>query len=183
VYSTTVHEITTSLKNTIDIIPVGGNHAVRPFIGSGCLDNVVRMSDNVDGGWTELTHWDTEADSPAIGFVPIVKSKVLRIGTTTNPTTTFQLPRAGAYFLSVQIIEESGAHLRGGLYRIVYDTGSLQSVELLGTQWTVGASAPSVLDLAVASTGVVTQTSTADSFAWDIQYYITSMANNRYADF
>lgn len=175
--------ITTSLRNYIEIIPAGQNQSLRPFVNSGCLDNVFRMHDTVVGKWSNLTWWTTESDSPAMGFVPVMKTKVYRIGTTTNPTTTFQLPRAGVWMGSCQLMDSTGAHVLGGYYRIVYDAGSLQSVELQGTTWTVGGSAPSAINLAVSSAGVVTVTSTAGSAAWDIEYDFMCMGNNRYADF
>jgi len=175
--------ITASHRNQVDIVPIGQNHKLRPFNETGCLDNVVRLRDNVSGKWSERSHWTTEADSPAIGFESIKKSKVYRIGTSTDPTTTLQLPRAGVWVGTVQIIEASGAHLRGGYYRIVWDAGALQSVELLGTQWTVGASPPTVLNLAVSAAGVVTVTTTAPNASWDIVYDFQSLGNNRYADY
>jgi len=174
---------TTSHRNQFYVNLVGQNHKVRPFAEDGCLDNVMQVRDNVIGKWTEKSWWVTEANSPAMGYESIKKSKVYRIGTSTNPTTTLQLPRAGVWVGTVQIIEASGAHLRGGFYRIVWDAGALQSVELLGTQWTVGASPPSVLNLAVSAAGVVTVTTTAPNAAWDIVYDFQSLGNNRYADY
>lgn len=172
-----------SSGNSIYINPIGPNHRVRPFVNNGSLNNDIQIRDNVTGIWSNLSQWTTEADSPAIGFLPIKKTKVYRIGTTTNPTTTFQLPRAGVWVGVCSLIEASGAHSLSGLYRIAWDAGSLQSVELLGTQWTIGASAPTVLGLAVSNAGVVTVTSTAGSASWDIQYDLTCMGNYRYADF
>lgn len=178
-----VNLITSSLRNVIEVTPIGQNHTLRPFVNDGCTGNVIRMFDNVAGKWSNLTHWTTEADSPSIGFAPIVKTKVYRIATTTDPTTTFQLPRAGVWVGTVSLMDSSGAHSLSGRYRIAWDTGSLQSVELIGTQWTVGASAPTVLGLAVSNAGVVTVTSTAGSAAWDIQYHFSCEGNYRYADF
>lgn len=178
-----VNLITTSLRNVIDITPIGQNHAIRPFVNNGCTDNVIRIFDNVSGKWSNLTHWTTEADSPAIGFQPIVKTKVYRIGTSTNPTTTFQLPRAGVWVGALSLMDSSGAHSLSGRYRVCWDTGSLQNVELIGTQWTVGASAPTALGLAVSNAGVATVTSAASSAAWDIQYHFSCEGNYRYADF
>jgi hypothetical protein len=186
--STTIapcNTLSSSHRNIIEITPVGENQAVRPVNGDGCEDNVFRIFDNVVGKWSNSTFWTTEADSPAIGYESIKKSKVYRIagGAHTNPTTTFQLPREGVWIGVAQLIEGNGLHMRGGMYRIAWDAGSLQSVELLGTEWTVGASAPSAMSLAVSSAGVVTVTSTANSFSWDMQYDFQSMGNYRYADF
>ena len=184
--STTVYPfrtLTSAHRNVITVDPIGSNQALAPTNGDGCDDNVFRLRENVIGEWTKTVMWTTEADSPAIGYEPIVKARKWVVAApAANPTDTFQLPRAGLWLGKVELHHPNGSHLRGGLYAITWDADTLADVQLIGVQYTKGASAPSVLDLSVAATGVVTFTSTAGNGNWDFQYHFIGLGNNRYAD-
>lgn len=122
--------------------------------------------------------YDTNEFTPASGNAVIWEGarqyqSSKSLGTTTNPTGTIQLPRAGAYLLNLTLVTSDGNHARSGLYWVVFDdAGSFDytTAQLIGTQISKGGSAPSALGLAVDKDGLCTVTSTADSLAWLLRY-------------
>lgn len=94
------------------------------------------------------------------------------IGTTTNPTTTFQLPKDGAYIVSLTLIESALDHARTSMWWVVWDndTNDFTVATEMVTAATKGASAPSAMALTVDNAGLCTVTSTAGSATWSLRY-------------
>lgn len=100
-------------------------------------------------------------------------TSLISIGTTTDPTTTFQLPKEGAYLVNINLRRSDNAFSRAGLYWVVFDDAGndYTTAQLIGTQITKGGgSAPSALTLAVSNVGLCTVTSTAASQLWWLDY-------------
>lgn len=122
--------------------------------------------------------YDADEFTPANGNTVIWESarqyqSSQNLGSTTNPTTTFQLPKQGAYLVHINLISSDFNHARAGLYWVVCDDASVSdftTAALIGSQITKGGSAPSVLTLAVDKDGLCTITSTAGSNTWLLQY-------------
>lgn len=100
------------------------------------------------------------------------------IGVTTNPTTTIQLPKDGAYLVSLTLIESALDHARSSLWWVVWDndTNDFTTTEEIVTAATKGGSAPSAMALAVDNAGLLTMTSTAGSATWSLRYGYKQMS-------
>ncbi len=146
-----------------------------------------RIALGATGTQSRNTFWcsgDSTVDYDANEFTPATSNAVIwesarqyqsssSLGTTTNPTDTFQLPMPGAYLVHLNVISSDANHALAGLYWVVWDnaaTNDFTTAQLIGTQITKGASAPTVLGLAVDSAGLCTMTSTAGSNTWLIKY-------------
>lgn len=175
---------TNSHRNRLDVYPMGQNQAVRPFTATGCLNNVVRIHEKPLDAWTNNTWWTTESDSPALGYEGIKKSKAYRVTNPgADPSTTIQLPREGTWIGTITYVDTTTNQLLGGLYKIVWDAGTLQFAERIGPQWSKGSAAPTAMSVSVSATGVVTVSANAASFGWDIVYDLQNFGNLRYADY
>jgi hypothetical protein len=133
---------------------------------------------------TFYTEGDSTVDLDLAEFTPASGNAVVfrgarqyqsqkTIGTTTNPTTTIQLPKPGAYLLHVNLISSDKNHSRAALYWVVFDDAAVNdftTAQLVGTQITKGGSAPSVLGITTDNAGLITLTSTAGSNTWLLLY-------------
>ena len=122
--------------------------------------------------------YDSNEFAPASGNAVIWESSrayqsLITIGSTTNPATTFQLPKPGGYLVNINLKTSDANHARSGLYWVVFDDASANdfiTAQLIGTQISKGGVPPSVLTLAVDNAGLCTVTSTAGSNTWILSY-------------
>lgn len=127
--------------------------------------------------------FDTNEFTPASGNAVIWGSarqyqSNKSIGVTTNPTTTFQLPKDGAYLVSMTLIESALDHARSSMWWVLWDndTNDFTTTQEIVTAATKGGSAPSAMALAVDNAGLCTMTSTAGSATWSLRYGYRQMS-------
>jgi hypothetical protein len=95
------------------------------------------------------------------------------VGSGANPTTTFQLPKPGAYLVHVNLISSDKNHARAGFYWVVFDrasTNDFTTAQLIGTQIAKGRLAPTVLTLSVSNAGLCTIASMAGPNTYLLRY-------------
>lgn len=167
-----VNVVNTSTDNIFHVRGLGSNPAPRIGVSSGSRNTFYTRGDST------LDYDDTDF-TPASGNAVIWEgarqyqsTRSLGAGVT-NPTATFTLPRAGSYLVNLTLRTSDSNNARTALYWVVFDdasTSDYTTAQLIGAQISKGASAPTVLGLAVDQSGLCTMTSTAASGTWAMSY-------------
>lgn len=161
----------TSEDNVFHVRSIGAVANPRVVVSSGSRNTFYCSGDStVDQDTNEFTPAN---DNAVIWESGRQYQSSKTIGTTTNPTTTFQLPKDGAYLVHISLLSSDFNLGLSGLYWVVWDDASVNdytTAQLIGTEISKGGLSPTVLGLAVDNTGLCTLTSTAGSNTWILRY-------------
>jgi len=159
--------ISFSLANVTD--PTGGGTTTR-------ISSITVAASKVGTGVVALYQDKVSIPGSIVTRSSGTLSVVVSAGT---GNSTFTIPTAGTYIVTLNARAGDYNHARLGTYFITFDdasTNDFTSTQLIGSQITKGASAPTALSCTVTNVGVVTVTISASNTTWPVDYTYSRLA-------